>query len=99
MNVQKMLMNMTPARDRSRSVTGNIFNKQTTDILQVSTASHTWDVGNGLRVVTGAVMATDRAKPVSYPGRSSYIIGVSATNSPDSDGPEIDVTADLQWWV
>jgi hypothetical protein len=37
--------------------------------------------------------------PISYPGNSQYAIGVSATNTPDSDGIEIDITADSRWWV
>jgi N-acetylmuramoyl-L-alanine amidase len=41
----------------------------------------------------------DEGRPIAYPGRSSYTICVSATNTEDCDGPEIDVTADSYWFV
>ncbi len=36
---------------------------------------------------------------VHYPGSSDYTICVSATNTEDSNGPEITVTADSYWYV
>lgn len=38
-------------------------------------------------------------KDVKYPGSSRYTLCVSATNDPDCDGPEIDITADSLWAV
>lgn len=38
-------------------------------------------------------------KSVKYPGSSLYTICVSATNSEDCDGPEIDATADSFWFL
>jgi len=38
-------------------------------------------------------------KSVNYPGSSSYTLCVSATNSEDNDGEEIDITADSYWYV
>jgi len=36
-------------------------------------------------------------RSVSYPADSKYSIGVSATNSEDTNGPEVDITVDSQW--
>lgn len=46
-----------------------------------------------------AAAGNDGGKSVRYPGRSPYTICVSATDSEDCNGPEIDVTADSNWFV
>ena len=38
-------------------------------------------------------------KSVRYPASSIYSIAVSATNTEDCNGPEIDVTVDSNWWT
>lgn len=46
-----------------------------------------------------APAGNDDSRGVKYPGTSPYTICVSATNTPDCNGPEIDVTADSWWHV
>jgi N-acetylmuramoyl-L-alanine amidase len=46
-----------------------------------------------------AAAGNDEDKAVKYPAKSPYTICVSATNSEDCNGPEIDVTADSNWFV
>jgi N-acetylmuramoyl-L-alanine amidase len=41
----------------------------------------------------------DGGRSILYPGSSRFTICVSATNTEDCDGPEIDVTADSYWFV
>ncbi len=38
-------------------------------------------------------------KSVRYPASSIYSIAVSATNTEDCNGPEIDITVDSNWWT
>jgi N-acetylmuramoyl-L-alanine amidase len=46
-----------------------------------------------------ASAGNDGGKSVRYPGSSPYTICISATDSEDCNGPEIDVTADSNWFV
>ena len=46
-----------------------------------------------------AAAGNNGSNPVHYPAKSPYALAVSATNVEDSDGPEIDVTADSLWVV
>jgi hypothetical protein len=41
----------------------------------------------------------DPGEKIVFPARLPFTLAVSATNTPDCDGPEIDVTADSNWWV
>lgn len=46
-----------------------------------------------------ASVGNTEGHPVCYPASSPYVMGVSATNDADCDGPEIDVTEDSYWYV
>lgn len=46
-----------------------------------------------------ASAGNDNGHDVKYPGRSEYTICVSATNSEDCDGEEIDITTDSNWYL
>jgi N-acetylmuramoyl-L-alanine amidase len=46
-----------------------------------------------------AAAGNDGGDPVEYPANLPYTIAVSATNTEDCNGPEIDITADSMWWI
>ena len=46
-----------------------------------------------------AAAGNDNGQRVQYPASSPFAIAVSATNTEDCNGPEIDITADSNWWT
>jgi hypothetical protein len=74
-----------------RIVNASMTTMQTTDKDEILKEFYEW--GGILCAAAG----NKEGSRVHYPGRSPYTIAVSATNTPDCNGTEIDITAD-SWW-